>query len=255
VTAVNASVIGWEPTAAGFLLVLFRCTSLMMTAPLFGTQAVPQRVRMSLSVMVTLAVFQGAGMPRFAAWEHMSPLLGAVVTETLIGLATGLAARFAIEAATAAGHAAGLSMGLGFSAVIDPLHGQDSTALSQILSFCALGAAVAAGIHRDAIAWLCRSIMESPPGSALDVSALSGIIIAEAARSTALSIRLAFPVMAAILFGYVAAGLLGRTAPQMNLNNIGFAIALLCGGAALYYVSPLFAEAVAREARRVFTSG
>jgi flagellar biosynthetic protein FliR len=177
------------------------------------------------------------------------------VTETLIGLATGLAARFAIEAAGAAGHAAGLSMGLGFSAVIDPVHGQDSTALSQILIFVSMGAAIAAGIHRDAIAWLCRSIMDSPPGSVVDIQSLAGIIIAEAARSTALAIRLAFPVMAAILFGYVAAGMLGRTAPQLNLNNVGFAIALLAGGGALYYVSPLFAEAVAREARRVFTSG
>jgi flagellar biosynthetic protein FliR len=247
--------ISWEPTAVGCLLVLFRCTSLMMTAPLFGTQAVPHRVRLSLSLAVTVAVFMGAGMPRFAAWEHMSPLLGAVVSETLIGLATGLAARFAIEAASAAGHAAGLSMGLGFSQVIDPVHGQESTALSQLLMFIALGAAVAAGIHRDAIAWLCRSLMDTPPGSAVDIPTLSGIVIAEAARSIALSVRLAFPVMAAILFGYVAAGMLGRTAPQMNLNNVGFAIALLAGGAALYYVSPLFAEVVARQARSVFAPG
>ena len=247
--------ISWEPTAIGFLLVLFRCTSLMMTAPLYGTQTVPHRVRMSAAVVVTLAVFQGAGMPRFAAWEHMMPLLGAVVTETLIGLATGLAARFAIEAAGAAGHAAALSMGLGFSAVLDPVHGQESTALSQILVFVSMGAAIAAGIHRDAIAWLCRSIMETPPGSALDMPSLAGIVIAESARSTALAIRLAFPVMAAILFGYVAAGMLGRTAPQMNLNNVGFAIALLAGGAALYYVSPMFAEVVARQAHSVFMAG
>jgi flagellar biosynthesis protein FliR len=247
--------ISWEPTAIGFLLVLFRCTSLMMTAPLYGTQAVPHRVRMAVSLVVTLAVFQGAGMPRFAAWEQLPTLLGAVISETLIGLATGLAAKFVIEAAGAAGHAAALSMGLGFSAVLDPVHGQESTALSQMLIFVSLGAAVAAGIHRDAIAWLCRSIMETPPGTALDISSLAGIIIAESARSTALSIRLAFPVMAAILFGYVAAGMLGRTAPQMNLNNVGFAIALLAGGAALYYVSPLFAEVVARQARSVFTAG
>jgi flagellar biosynthetic protein FliR len=247
--------ISWEPTAIGFLLVLFRCTGLMMTAPLYGTQAVPHRVRLTVSVAVTLAVFQGAGMPRFEAWEHMGPLLGAVVTETLIGLSTGLAARFAIEAAGAAGHAAALSMGLGFSAVLDPVHGQESTALSQLLVFVSLGAAVAAGIHRDAIAWLCRSLMETPPGSVLDVSALTGIVIAESARSTALAIRLAFPIMTAILFGYVAAGMLGRTAPQMNLNNVGFAIALLAGGAALYYVSPMFAEVVARQARSVFTAG
>lgn len=242
----------WEPTAVGFLLVLFRCTSLMMTAPLFATQAVPHRVRLGMSLVIALVVFQGAGAPRFAAWDQLAPLLAAAVTETLVGLTTGLAARFTIEAAGAAGHAAGLSMGLGFSAVIDPVNGQDSTALSQILIFGSLGAAVAMGIHRDAIAWLCRSVIETPPGTPLDLPALTGIIIAEAARATALSIRLGFPVMAAILFGYVAAGLLGRTAPQMNLNNIGFAIALIAGGAALYYVAPLLAEIVARQARSVF---
>ena len=239
----------------GFLLVLFRCSSLLMTAPLFGTQTVPMRVRMGVAMIVSLVAFQAAGMPRFAAWEQPIPLLGAVVSETLIGLATGLASRFIIEAAGAAGHAAGLTMGLGFSATIDPVHGQQSDALSQMLVFVSMGAALAAGIHHEAIAWLCRSFIETPPGMIVSISELTGVIIAEAARATSLSIRLAFPVMAAVLFGYIGAGLLGRTAPQLNINNIGFAIALLCGGVAVYYVSPFLAEIVARESRIIFAQG
>lgn len=239
----------------GFLLVLCRCSSLLMTAPLFGTQTIPMRVRMGVSLIISLVAFQAAGMPRFEAWENTMSLMGAVASETLIGLTTGLASRFIIEAAGAAGHAAGLSMGLGFSATIDPMHGQQSDSLSQLLTFVSVGAAVAAGIHHDAIAWLCRSFIETPPGTAVGISELTGVIIAEAARATSLSIRLAFPVMAAVLFGYIGAGLLGRTAPQMNISNIGFAVAMVCGGAAIYYVSPFFAEIVAQEARTIFAQG
>ncbi|HEY0712116.1 MAG TPA: flagellar biosynthetic protein FliR, partial [Polyangia bacterium] len=200
----------------------------------------------------SLVCFQAAGMPRFPEWQNTLALCGAAFTETLIGLATGLASRFIIEAASAAGHAAGLTMGLGFSATIDPMHGQQSDALSQMLVFVSMAAALTAGLHHEAIAWLCRSFIHNPPGSALDLPSLTGIIIAEAAHATNLSIRLSFPIMAAVLFGYVGAGLLGRTAPQLNLNNIGFGVALLCGGAAIYYVSPYFAEIVAQEARTVF---
>jgi flagellar biosynthetic protein FliR len=251
-TPETLSMFAWEPFAMGFLLVLFRCSSLLMTAPLFGTQTVPIRVRMGISVIISLVAFQAAGMPRFVAWENILALFGAAFTETLIGLATGLSARFIMEAASAAGHAAGLTMGLGFSATIDPMHGQQSDALSQMLVFVSMGVAIAGGMHHEAIAWLCRSFIETPPGSALDIASLTGIIIAEAAHATSLSIRLSFPIMAAVLFGYVGAGLLGRTAPQLNLNNLGFSVALLCGGAAIYYVSPYFAEIVAQEARTVF---
>lgn len=247
--------VSWEPSAIGLLLVLFRCSSLMMTAPLFGTNVVPARARMGLALMVSFIAWSAAGAPRFEAWNSWMPLLLATFGEIMIGLVAGLASRFAIEAAGAAGHAAGITMGLGFAAIVDPLHGQESTALSQLLIFVCVAAAVATGVHRDAIAWFCRSLIETPPGSAVSIADLTGVVIAEAARATSLSIRLAFPIMAAVLFAYITAGLLGRTAPQLKTDNIGFAIALLAGGGALYYVSPMLAELVARQARLVFTGG
>lgn len=244
--------IAWEPAAFGFLLVLFRCGGLMMVAPLFGTRTVPTRVRMSLALAVSLAAFMGAGMPRFAAWSSVGALVIAGAGESLIGIAAGLAARFSIDAAAAAGHAASLTTGMGFSAVVDPLHGADSTAVSELLMFSALGVAVATGLHREAIAWFCRSIVETPPGAAVGIPELTASVISEAARATSLSIRLAFPVMAAVLFGYAAMNVLGRTAPQLNLNNVGFAIAILAGGGALYMTAPAMAEVVAQSAKRVF---
>ena len=178
----------------------------------------PTQVRLALAVALALVAFQAAGTARVSPLEiSRRPLLAAVLGESLIGVSAGMAARFAIEAASAAGHAAGLSMGIGFAAVIDPLHGADSTALSELLVFLALAVALAAGMHREAIAWLCRSVIETPPGSAVSIAEVSSAVVAEAARAAALAIRLAFPVMAAVLFGYVGPGPAGPgRAPDLS---------------------------------------
>ena len=60
-------------------------------------------------------------------------------------------------------------MGLSYGSVIDPLHGADSTAISELLSMFALAAMITTGVHREAIAWLCRSFIEIPPGFGRDM--------------------------------------------------------------------------------------
>jgi flagellar biosynthetic protein FliR len=242
------------PMLAGFLLVLLRCGSLCTVAPLFGTKVVPARIRVGLSAAISLAVFTGIGMPPFLAWTDTGKLVGAVASETAIGLCGGLTARMAIEAAGAAGHIMSTSMGLNYGSSLDPIHGAESNAVSSLMSFLALGVAVAAGIHREAIAWLCRSLIETPPGAGVDLPHLFAGVVAESARSAALAVRMAFPVMAAVTFGNIAFGLLGRVAPQINLQSIGFGLAILAGGGALYFVAPGAAELAAQTARMAFAA-
>jgi flagellar biosynthetic protein FliR len=242
------------PMLAGFLLVLMRCGALFMVAPLFGTRTIPMRIRVGITAAVTSAVFTGIGLPPFAAWTNTGALVGAAASETLIGLCGGLAARMAIEAASAAGHVMSTSMGLNYGSSLDPVHGTESNAISTLMSFLALGVAVGAGIHREAIAWLCRSLQETPPGASVDLAKLCAGVVAESARSAALAVRLAFPVMAAVTFGNIAFGLLGRVAPQINLQSIGFGLAIFAGGGALYFVAPGAAEIAAQAARTAFAA-
>jgi flagellar biosynthesis protein FliR len=46
--------------------------------------------------------------------------------------------------------------------------------------------------------------------------------------------------------------LLNRAAPQLNIANIGFTIALLAGGAAFYLIAPGAAVMAAQAARTAF---
>lgn len=239
---------GW-----GFALVLFRATALCLSAPVFGSTAVPARVRLGLAVALGFAAFAGAGAPGVPPPATFGALLLPAVAETAIGLSAGFSARLVLEAASAAGSLAGLSMGMGFGQLIDPNSGAASTAPGQAFALLALGAAVALGLHREAIAWLCRSVIAAPPGGAVELLPLARTVIVHGVLSAGLAIRMAFPILAAITFGHLAIAVIGRTAPQLNLQSLGFSIAILCGGGALYLVAPAAAAMAASAALAAFS--
>jgi flagellar biosynthesis protein FliR len=240
------------PLAIGFFLVLVRTTSLMMVAPIFGARTVPALVRMGFSVPIAVAAFTGAGAPVFGAWERLPQLIPAVATEVLIGVGAGLCARFAIEAAIGAGSAIATAMGISFGSAIDPLYGAGSTAIGDLLSFLAMAVALAAGLDREAVAWLCTSIRETPPGTEVTIATLATRVIGDGAEAFALAVRLSFPALAAVTLGHLGLGVLNRAAPQLNLANIGFTVALLAGGAAFYLIAPGAAVMTAQAARTAF---
>jgi flagellar biosynthetic protein FliR len=242
------------PLAAawGFALVLLRTAGLVMTAPLLSARFVPNRIRLALSLAVAFAVWQGAGAPAPAPPGTLAGLAGAAAVETALGVVGGLAARWALDAALGAGQLAGLSTGLGFGALVDPTSGAESGAIGELLSVLAQGAAIAAGLHREAIAWLARGVMAWPPGGSVPLSELATRAVGQGTLSIAIAVRMAFPVLAAAIVGHALTSFLGRLAPQLSLQNVGFSIAILGGGLALYLSAPAAAEMAARAAAMAF---
>jgi len=240
------------PTIWGFGLLLFRTTGLCLTAPMLGSRIVPARVKLALSLVLTMAIFQGSGSPAVPVPASLLGLAGPAVVQTLTGLLGGLSARWMLDAALAAGHLAGLSAGLGFSALVDPTTGAESTGLSQYLYAGAQAAALSLGIHREAVGWLARAAVTWPPGSEPALGTLAAAVVGHAVLATALAVRMAFPIMAAVPLGHATMGVLNRMAPQLGLSNVGFSVALLAGGLAIYLSAPAVAELVARAAVSAF---
>jgi flagellar biosynthetic protein FliR len=239
-------------SAFGFALVLLRTAGLLLTAPLLANRQVPARIRMALALAVSFAVFAGAGAPAVAPPPSLLGLAFLSAVETATGALAGLAARFALDAALAAGHLAGNAAGLGFGHMIDPTSGQESNPVSEVLLVLAQAAALALGLHREAIAWLARSVRAFPPGGARDLSQLASQVVGEAVVAIALAVRIAFPILAAVLVGHAALGLMNRMAPQLGLGNVGFSVAILAGGIGLWLVAPSAAELCARAALQAF---
>jgi flagellar biosynthesis protein FliR len=229
-------------------LVFLRAAGLCITMPVLSARVVPARVRIALAAMIAFAAWTGAGAPTAPPPESLAALAGGAAAETAFGLLAGLGARFVLQAALAAGHAASLGMGLGYGAVLDPTSGAESNVVGELVHTTAQAGAVALGIHREAVAWLARSARLFPPGAPLGLREAAMKVVWDGAGATALAVRLAFPMLAAVLLGHVVMGVLGRTAPQLSLGTIGFSIAVIAGGGAFYLVAPAAAELAARAA-------
>jgi flagellar biosynthetic protein FliR len=243
------------PLAAawGFGLVLLRTFGLLLGAPILGARHVPARVKAGLAFAIASAVWAAAGSPQVTPPGTLWPLATAVAGETALGLLAGLAARAVLQAAIAAGQLASQAAGIGFGAMVDPSSGAESNGVSELLHVTAQAGAVALGLHREAIAWLARSTAAFPPGGALSLGELATRVVWESTGAAALAVRLAFPILAAVSVGHFAIAVTARMAPQLNLNNVGFSISMLAGGAAFYLLAPSIADAVARLATAAFT--
>lgn len=241
-------------SAWGFGLVLMRTLGLFLAAPILSARVVPTRVRMAAALATAVAVWSAAGSPGAPAPAGMWPLVAGAASETALGALAGFAARAVLDAAQAAGQLMSLSAGLGFGSLLDPHSGAESNSISELLSVTAQGAVLAAGLHREAIAWLARSTLRFPPGSGTGLRELATRAILDATGAAALAVRIAFPVLAAVMVGHLILGVLSREAQQLGLGNVGFTISVLAGGGAFYLVAPGAAEIVARAAIAVFAS-
>jgi flagellar biosynthetic protein FliR len=233
---------GW-----GFALVLLRTAGLLVTVPILGARLVPARIRLALAIILAFVTFTGAGSPLVAPPDDLAGLFLVSVSETALGLLAGLSARFALDAALAAGQLIGISMGVGFAALVDPTSGAESNAPGELLLTLAQLSAIALGFHREAVIWLARSVRQFPPGGQQGLEELGVHAINQAVLGVTLAVRISMPVLAAVVAAYAITGILSRSAPQLSLANVGFSIAILAGGGALYLVVPQAAELVARS--------
>lgn len=235
-------------SAWAFALVLFRTTGLFITMPVLGARNVPSRVKLGLSLLIAWAAWAGAGSPAAPPPETLWPLASAAARETVFGLLAGLAAKVTLQAALAAGQLVSLSTGIGFGSLVNPASGAESNAGGELLFVVAEGAALALGIHREAIAWVARSVRAFPPGAPAGYAELAQRVIIDSTGAAALAVRLSFPVLAAVLLGHVVSAIASRMAPALSLQHIGFSTAIVAGGGAFYLVAPAMADAIARAA-------
>lgn len=237
------------------LLVLFRALGLFLTAPVLSARLVPVTVKVTAGGAMALAVFIGLPEETLGASFSVGQLVTGAVRETALGALAGFVARVAMDAAFSAGYAASSAMGLNFGAVVSPGTGSDSTAVSELLAMGALVLGAVLGLHREAVVWLMASMRTHPLGApvAMREEVLSAVMLC--VPSLNLGVRLAFPVIAAVIVGQVAWGLANRTAAQLNLSSVGFSVTILCGGLMLYVTAPFVTEVVAQAAVATLARG
>ncbi|MDR3417531.1 MAG: flagellar biosynthetic protein FliR [Nevskia sp.] len=221
-----------------------RIGALVMTAPLFNSQAVAPRARLMLALTLTLVLApllpKLPPLPAFgAAWWL------AIGREFVIGAGLGLMLQLVFEAVMLAGELVSYGMGLGFAQLADPLHGAAAPMLGQFYQICAILLFLSLGGHLRLVELLSDSFHAAPLGGAAPPASSLFAVAQLGTLCFAGALRIALPAVIALLLVNLSFGVMNRSAPALNALSIGFPLSLIVGLVVLRFTLPQLQTALA----------
>ena len=217
-----------------YLWPLMRISAFYFAVPVIGARTVPARIRIMLSLFTALLVvplLPNAPTVSFMSVEGMLML----TKEIIIGLALGFALQIVMHVFVLAGQLIALKLGLGFAAQNDPSSGVSVTVLSQFYLLLATLLFLAINGHLAVINMLVNSFTTFPvggPGLSNDDYVL---IVHMFSWMFAAGLLISLPLFTSMMIVNISFGVMGRSAPQLNILNVGFPITLMFGFILMWY--------------------
>ena len=214
-----------------------RIGGVLMTAPVLGSSRAPRRIRLMIGLMLTLILAPlmpvASAMTLFsAAWWLMT------VQQLVTGVAIGFVLMLAFEAVVMGGEIISYGMGLSFAQLADPVRGVSTPVVGQFLMVLATLLFLAMNGHLMLIEILAESFRNLPADqTSMNMSHLGDIIRWSSVIFSG-GLRLALPIMVALLLVNMAFGVLSRATPSLNFQSVGFPISLFAGLLLLRYSMP-----------------
>ncbi len=205
-----------------------RIGAVFMLAPVLGARNVPARIRLSLALLLTLMlaplVQVDAPMTMFGG-----PWWRCLFEQLMIGLCMGFVLLLVFEAVVLGGELIAYSMGLSFAQLADPLRGASTPVVGQFLLVLTTLLFLAAGGQLVLLELLARSFRTLPVGSSGFGVDQVGALLRYSSTLFAGGLLLGLPVVTALLIANLALGVIGRSAPTLNLFAVGFPVTLVAG--------------------------
>ena len=193
--------------------IALRVGGLMSFAPFLGSSAIPARIKVVLTLLVTVLLYPICSVPVLAlssgGWTRV------VLKEAALGLALGLCLQFAFEGMQLAGQLAGFQFGFSLVNIIDPQTNVDTPVLSIFHQLMALMIFLQLNVHH----WLFRGLVKSfdyvPVGSIVISAATMKELFHDASGMWLAGVQIATPVLFATVLIDVMVGFLSKASPQM----------------------------------------
>jgi len=225
----------------GMVWPFMRIGAMMMANPVFGSRSVPVRVRIILTVVLTMMISPLLpAMPPVDVLGSQGVLIS--LREVLIGLTMGFCLQLFFQALVMAGDYMANAMGLGFASMADPVNGVSVPIISQFLTLLSFLLFFSFGGHVLLIE-LLRTSFEIAPVGVLDLDPAKALDVAAwASRMFGIAVLVSIPVVAILLLVYISLGVMTRAAPQLNIFSVGFPLTILVGFVAIIFALPAFGE-------------
>jgi len=217
-----------------FFLATVRVGSFVLSSPLFGMRAVPTPIRVVISFILGLAVISFKGLPPEDLLNSQN-FIFIILVEIAVGLTAGLIVTIWFSSVALAGEKMATSAGLGYAAQIDPQAGGQTPVVSVILNLFLIVLFVSLDGHLLMLRVFFESFSILPIGSMPPPMVLIGAGIKAAGSMFVAASLIMLPVVGIILMINVSAGIMTRSAPQLNLFSFVFPVTILGAFIILYF--------------------
>ncbi len=214
-----------------FALIFIRASCILYAIPLFGETSTPLRWRILFAAVLGVFFTMSLGqLPSPAIKEPISLAL-AMINEVILGAMFGFAGRLFFDALIMSASIVGFQMGFGTADLLaggdGSTHMNSFTAMHRILMMMFF---LSLDLHHVFLAAIHETLIVAPVGGNFFASDRFVEHIATITASMfPIAVKLAAPVIAALLFTMAVMGMMARAGPQMNVFMMSFQVSFCLG--------------------------
>lgn len=210
-------------------LIFARIAAILMLIPGFGEAYVPPRVRLSLALVVSLALWPVVRGALPALPDSLGLMVGWIIREVVVGLMIGLLLRMFMTALSTAGEIVSLQTTLSFAQTANPMQAQPGTTIAAFLTLLGVTLLFATDTHHLFIAGMVGSYQLIAPAKPLMMSDFTQMAVRTLGDSFMLGVQLAAPVLVFALVFNLASGLVARVMPAFQVYFAAAPLSVILG--------------------------
>ena len=210
-------------------MIFARIGAVLLMLPGVGESYVPPRIRLSLALVVSLALWPvvSASLPALPA--TLGGMAGWIIREVLVGLAIGALLRMFLTALATAGEVVALQTTLAFAQTANPTQASPGSTISAFLMVLGTTLIFATNTHHLFIAGLVGSYDLIAPVRPLVTGDFAAMAVRTLADAFTLGVQLAAPVLVFAIIFNLASGLVGRVMPAFQVYFAAAPLSIILG--------------------------
>jgi flagellar biosynthetic protein FliR len=210
-------------------LIFLRVGAVVMLLPAIGEAAVPPRVRLGFSLVLSLCL-QATAIPVLPPMPAtVGEMGGQVFKELFVGLMMGGLLQIMMAALSVAGEVMAIQTTLAFSQTANPNEAQPGATITSFLSLVGVALIFATNMDHLFISAIADSYRMFPPMKPPAVADAGFLAVRTVGDAFALGIQLSAPVIVFSIVFNVAAGLIGRLMPSFQIFFAAAPLTVLLG--------------------------
>lgn len=210
-------------------LIFARIGAILMLLPGIGESYVPPRIRLSLALVISLALWPVVAHALPALPASLGGMVGWILREVIVGLMIGALLRAFMAALATAGEIVSLQSTLGFAQTANPMQAQPGSTISAFLMLLGVTLVFATGTHHLFIAGMVGSYELISPARPLVEGDFVTLAVRTLGDAFLLGVQMAAPVIVFSLVFNLAAGLVGRVMPQFQVFFAAAPLSIILG--------------------------